>query len=92
MSLVGGQDLGLQMQQSFKNCGIALAAGGATPADVVRQCIYLVNQSAPNIDTIVARTAEFYAPGELPPSTLIGIQALAFPEFLVEIGVTAIID
>ena len=87
-----GDTLDEQMDQSFKAIGIALAAGGATPADVVRGRIYIVDYNADMIPTVLEKTAAFYAPGEPPPSTLIGVQALALPGIMVEIEVTAVLD
>jgi enamine deaminase RidA (YjgF/YER057c/UK114 family) len=87
-----GDTLDEQMDQSFKAIGIALAAGGATPADVVRGRIYIVDYNAHMIPTVLEKTAAFYAPGEPPPSTLIGVQSLALPGIMVEIEVTAVLD
>ena len=87
-----GDTLDEQMDQSFKAIGIALAAGGATPADVVRGRIYIVDYNADMIPTVLEKTAAFYAPGEPPPSTLIGVQSLALPGIMVEIEVTAVLD
>ena len=87
-----GDTLAEQMDQSFKAIGIALAAGGATPADVVRGRIYIVDYNADMVPTVIEKTAAFYAPGEPPPSTLIGVQSLALPGIMVEIEVTAVLD
>ena len=91
-NLVGGNDLGAQLEQCFKNVAIALAAGGATPADVVRQHVYLVDHTPDDVGAIVEKTNAFYAPGEPPPSTLVGVARLALPDFLCEVEATAVID
>lgn len=87
-----GTTLAEQMDQSFKALGIALAAGGATPADVVRGRIYIVDYNVGMVPTVIEKTAQFYDPGEPPPSTLLGVQSLALPGLLVEIEVTAVLD
>ena len=90
--LVGGDDLGRQMEATLNNVGIALAAAGATLADVCRLTIYIVDYDPGKLDTVAAVLAKFFDKDALPANTLLGIQALALPEFLVEIEATAVID
>jgi enamine deaminase RidA (YjgF/YER057c/UK114 family) len=87
-----GDNLAEQMAQCFKALGIALAAGGATPADVVRGRIYIVDYNVEMVPTVIEQTAAFYGPGEPPPSTLLGVQSLALPGLMVEIEATAVLD
>ena len=42
-NLVGGDDTVAQCEQVLKNLGAILAAGGCTPADVVKVNVYLTN-------------------------------------------------
>lgn len=84
-----GDDLETQIRQAFVNVGHALAAAGAGPADVVRQTIYVVDHKPENLAIIGPAMVAFYGPDNLPAATLIGVAALAVPDFLVEIEVTA---
>lgn len=90
--LVGGNDLGLQMEKTLKNIGVALAAAGASLKDVCRLTIYIVDYNAGMLDTVATVLKKFFDKDALPVNTLLGIQALAVPEFLVEIEATAVID
>ena len=92
MNLVGGDDLEKQMVQSLRNVKTVLAAGGATLQDVVRLEIYLVDYNADKIPAVGAALGRFFDPDHLPANTLLGIQALALPEFLVEVTATAVVD
>ena len=87
-----GDNLADQIAQCFKALGIALVAGGATPADVVRGRIYIVDYNVGMVATVIEQTAAFYGPGEPPPSTLLGVQSLALPGLMVEIEATAVVD
>jgi len=90
--LVGPGDLAAQAAQAFRNLKKVLAEAGATPADVVRMRTYVVDHSPDKLETIGAAIQAFY--GDTPPAanTLLGVQSLALPEFLIEVEVTAIID
>ncbi|MGW4421416.1 Rid family hydrolase [Streptosporangium sp. NPDC004631] len=66
-----------------------LAAVGATWADVVYQRIFAVDPQG-YLEKAAEVLAEAYAPHLLAPGTLVGVTALARPEFLVEIDVLAI--
>ena len=92
MNLVGGDDLEKQLVQSLQNVKTALAAGGATLQDVVRLDIYVVDYNADKIPAVGAALGRFFDPDHLPANTLLGIQALALPEFLVEVTATAVVD
>lgn len=92
MQLVGGLDLGKQMRKALENVGHALEAAGASPANVVRTIIFVVDYQRKYAEVIGQAMAEFFGTDHLPASTLIGVQALAMPEFLVEVQATAVID
>ena len=92
MNLVGGDDLEQQTAQALENIKSALAAGGATMQDVVRLDIYVVDYNPDKIPAIGAAMNRYFDPEHLPANTLLGIQALAMPEFLVEITATAVVD
>jgi len=90
--IVGGADLRLQAEQSFRNLKTALEAAGASPADVVFVRLYIVNYR-PEYAVVLSRVLEtFFAGASLPASTWVGVQSLAVPEFLIEIEATAVVD
>ena len=90
--LVGGKDVGAQARQALKNLKEVLAAAGASPADVVRIRTYVVNHTPDLLGPVGAALAEFW--GDVVPAanTWIGVQALALPDFLIEIEATAQIN
>jgi enamine deaminase RidA (YjgF/YER057c/UK114 family) len=90
--LVAPGDFAGQVKQVFANLGTALKGAGATPADVTKITIYVVNYK-PELRPLLgeARSALFGATA-LPASTLVGVQALAEPGFLIEIEAVAVLD
>ena len=92
MQLVGGLDLAEQMQKALENVGHALAAADASPADVVRIMTFVVDYRPEYAEVLGRVTAGFFGADNLPAATLIGVSALAMPEFLVEIQATAVVD
>jgi enamine deaminase RidA (YjgF/YER057c/UK114 family) len=79
-----------QTQLVWKNIGISLAEFGAKPSDVVR-----INQYTTDIDTYLkeglGEMEKFFAEHK-PTSTLVEVKRLVFPEWLIEIEATAILD
>ena len=90
--LVGGDDLAAQTAQAMRNVGLALAAAGAGYADIVKITTYVVKYRPEQRAVIGQARAPFFASGELPASTLVGVAALALPDWLVEIEAVAIVD
>jgi len=90
--LVGAGDLRAQTRQVFENLRSALAAAGATFADVVKATIYVVDYQPSDRAAIVETRSGYFSKENPPASTLVGVQALAVPGLLVEIEVVAVID
>ena len=90
--LVGGTDVAAQARQALKNLKNVLKEAGATPADVVRMKTFVVNHKPEYLGTVGAAIAEFYGDALPAANTWLGVQALALPDLLVEIEVTAVID
>jgi enamine deaminase RidA (YjgF/YER057c/UK114 family) len=91
-SLVGKGDLLAQTEQVYKNVGLALASAGATFSDVVKLNVYVVDFK-PQQRALLQSVIEKYVSIDNPPaSTLIGVQALARADFLVEIEAIAVIE
>jgi enamine deaminase RidA (YjgF/YER057c/UK114 family) len=90
-NLVGAGDLALQARQVFANVGRALAAAGATPAQVAKITIFVVGYRREYLPAIEeGRVALF---GEHKPAdTLVGVEALSSPEYLIEVEAIAVID
>jgi enamine deaminase RidA (YjgF/YER057c/UK114 family) len=89
--LVAAGDFAGQARQVFANLRTALKGAGATPADVTKLTTFVVGYR-PELRAVLAeaRSAIFRA-GELPASTLVGIQALAEPGYLLEVEAIAIV-
>lgn len=87
--LVGPGDLVAQTRQSLENLRTVLAAAGATEANVVGLRTYVVNHSPDKLGPVTAEIAAFYGDTVPAANTFIGVQALALPDFLIEIEATA---
>ncbi|WP_046247288.1 RidA family protein [Hymenobacter terrenus] len=89
---LAGNDLFSQMAQAFQNLGAALAAAGATAADVVKMTYYVVNYSPDQLLPIREMRNQFFPLENRPASTLVGVVALAEPGMLVEIEAVAVTE
>ncbi len=90
-NVVGGDDVGEQARQVLANLKSVLADAGAQVSDVVRLRTYVVNHNPSLLQPIGQAIGEFYGDNMPAANTLIGVQALALPEFLIEIEATAVI-
>jgi len=88
-NLVGPGDLAAQARQVFANLGRAVAAAGARPEQVAKITIFVVQHRPEYLPVIEeARVALF---GEHKPAdTLVGVQALARPGYLIEVDAVAV--
>lgn len=91
-ALVGAGDLAAQTVQAMRNVGLALAAAGAAYADIVKITTYVVDYKPEHRAVIGKARTPFFAHGTPPVSTLVGVNALALPESLVEIEAIAVVD
>src|SRR3954449_12294225 len=90
-ALVGAGDLAAQTTQAMRNVGLALAAAGASYADIVKITTFVVNYAPEQRAVISKARAPFFAGGGPPASTLLGVTALALPEWLIEIEAVAVV-
>jgi enamine deaminase RidA (YjgF/YER057c/UK114 family) len=90
-NVVGKGDLLAQTGQVYKNLGIALAGAGASFADVVKLNVYVVGYQSEHRALLQSVREKHVSKDNPPASTLIGVQALARPEFLVEIEAVAVV-
>jgi enamine deaminase RidA (YjgF/YER057c/UK114 family) len=90
--LVGAGDLAEQTAQAMRNVGLALAAAGAGFEHVAKITTYVVDYKPEQRVIIGKARSPFFANRKPPASTLVGVAALALPEWLVEIEAIAVID
>jgi enamine deaminase RidA (YjgF/YER057c/UK114 family) len=88
-NLVGEGTLLDQTTQAFKNLSIALASVGATPADIVKTTIFIVNHQQDNLAVIGGAISQFF-PGEKPACSVVGVESLALEMLLIEVEAIAV--
>lgn len=88
-NLVGAGDVGVQARQVLANLKVVLEDAGAQVSDVVRLRTYVVNHNPALLEPIGQAIGEFYGDAVPAANTWIGVQALALPDFLIEIEATA---
>ena len=89
---LAGSTVAEQFAAAAQNVGIALAAAGATPADIVSLQIFTIDVDAYRAETkaIGAAYRAVFGP-HYPPMALFGVARLYDPAALVELVVTAVI-
>jgi enamine deaminase RidA (YjgF/YER057c/UK114 family) len=87
-NVVGEGDIVAQTHQVMKNLRMALSAAGATFSDVVKVTNYVTDASQwPQVLPVRAE----YLPEPFPASTFVEVNALMFPELLIEIEAVAVV-
>lgn len=89
---VGEGDLPAQTRQVMENLQSALAAVDASFTDVVKISVYIVDYEPSIRGDVMAIRNEYIDPNNAPASTLIGVSALAAPDYLIEIEAIAHIE
>ncbi len=74
----------------LRNLGHALEAAGATPDNVVSLRVYVVGLDPDRVGALMVPIAAMFG-GQAPALTGIGVNALASPEFKLEIEAVAVI-
>jgi enamine deaminase RidA (YjgF/YER057c/UK114 family) len=90
--IVGKGDLRAQARQVFENLRIALEGTGASFKDVVKWNTYVVNLKPDDLPVLREARAEALKDATPPASTLVSVQALASPDFLIEVEAIAVVD
>jgi enamine deaminase RidA (YjgF/YER057c/UK114 family) len=90
--VVGKGDLRAQAKQAFENVRLALAAAGATFADVVMSRIFVVGLKPEQISILREVRGQYVSKENPPASTLVGVQALVGADWLIEVEATAVLD
>ena len=89
-AVVAPGDVPAQAQRVVDNLVVALAAAGATLADVAKTTVYVA--SADRADLVAAWDVVRAAFGEHDaPSTLLGVAMLGYPDQLVEVEAVAVL-
>ncbi|MCO4860741.1 RidA family protein [Cupriavidus sp. WGlv3] len=79
-----------QFRRAYANLDLVLQAAGSSREKIVNEVIYLVGYSPETAGELVAALASERPPGSVPPtSTVVGVQTLFAPGFLVEVQVVA---
>ncbi|SHF36619.1 RidA family protein [Streptoalloteichus hindustanus] len=92
---VGEGDLAAQVEQCYLNVHTALAEVGGSFDDVAKLTVHVVDWTPDKMPLFLegrARACAKLGVTPVPPSTLVGVAALAEPDLLVEVEATAVID
>ena len=90
-NLVGRGDLAAQARQVFANLGRALAAGGAWPDQVTKITIYIARYGPEHLPMIEEGRVALFGDHK-PADTLVGVETLSRPDFLIEVEAIAVTD
>jgi enamine deaminase RidA (YjgF/YER057c/UK114 family) len=90
-AIVGKGDFAAQARQVHDNLLAALAAAGAKPADVVKINTYVVNYKADHRAILREIRGPIFGKDNPPASTLVGVQALALDDFMLEVEAVAVV-
>lgn len=90
-AVVGPGDLAVQARQAFANVGRCLTAAGARPDQVARITIYVVGYRPECLPAIAAGRIAVFG-DHRPTDTLLGVEALADPAYLIEVDAIAVVD
>lgn len=88
--VVGKGDLHAQVTRVFENLSTCLKSVDAKFSDIVKMNTYVVNMKPEDLAVIREVRKKYLTPENPPASTLVGVQALANPDFLIEIEVVVV--
>jgi len=86
-----GTDLASQTKSTYANIKEELDSAGATLKDIVKTNTYIVNMNADKVAIFRSVRKEVLGEKEMPASTLIGVQALADSDKMIEIEAVAVV-
>ena len=90
-NLVGPGDLAAQARQVYANLGRALTAAGAGPEQVTKITIYVVHHR-PEYLPVIERARKDLFGEHKPADTVVGVETLSRPEYLIEVDAIAVTD
>lgn len=85
---VGTGDVRVQAAQALVNLRVSLRAAGASFDDIVRTTVYVASSDQRDLVAAWEVVRDALAPHD-PPSTLLGVAALGYPNQLVEVDAAA---
>ncbi|GAB2579748.1 RidA family protein [Microlunatus antarcticus] len=85
---VGVGDVRAQAAQVMANLAVSLRDAGGSLGDVVRTTIYVASSDRADLGAVWEVVRDALAPHD-PPSTLLGVAALGYPDQLVEVDAVA---
>ncbi len=86
-----GADLEAQMRSALARLMKLLGDQGASMADVVKMNTYIVDYGPESLQVFRGVRKELMGEADMPASTLVGVAALAMPEWLIEIEAVAVV-
>jgi len=90
--ICGNGSLEAQLDGAFRNLEVALSAANCSAADLVKIMIYVVGYPPEKAMPIQEAVRRHLGDPPLPACSLVGVQALARPEFQVEVEAFAITE
>ena len=75
----------------FSNVGRALSAAGARPEQVTKITIFVVDYRPEHVPAIEAGRLALFGDHK-PADSLVGVEALSQPDYLIEVEAIAVID
>ena len=88
-NLVGKGDFETQVRQVYENLKSIMEEAGGTLQNIVKKTTFLTHYS--HIETY-RRVRNEYFPEPCPPNTLLIIDSLALPEYMIEVEAVAVLD
>ena len=90
--VVAPGDFAGQVRQSHANLVAALSAAGASTGDIAKLTTYVVGYRPELLEAIRDARASVLGSVDSPASTLVGVEALASPDYLIEVEAYAVVD
>lgn len=88
-NVVGVGEMAAQVRQVFENLDAVLTAAGARREQIVQMTIYLTDMGE---RAAVSKARADFVVEPFPASTLVGVNALAHPDLMVEVDAVAVLD
>ena len=89
-NIIGPNDFRVQTRKTLENVGYALEAASATPEDIISLRIYIVDYELEKLSILSEELKSFFGPDNFPANSVLGIDKLALPEFMIEIEAMAV--
>ncbi len=86
-----GEDMEAQMRDALFKMEDVLRKSGAGMKDVIKMNTYIVDYGPETLEVFRGVRKEVLGEADMPASTLVGVEALALPEWLIEIEAVAVV-